>query len=184
MAEPLPIAFANTLHAVRGRVRDGLTTPSELASWLDSVADQLPAPASSAAISHGDLARARELRDAIRAIAVAVVSGDPPAPPDIDILNEAARDAPKWRELHWEPQPHATEHSAGATVAAALSAIADQAVALFAGDLRSEIRACHGPGCVLHFVRDSPRREWCSPGCGNRARAARHYARTRPGSPG
>jgi predicted RNA-binding Zn ribbon-like protein len=172
MAEPLPIAFANTLHAVRGRLRDGLATPSDLAAWL-------AAAHSPAAVGHDDLARARTLRDAIRAIAAAVVNGDPPAQSDIDVLNEAARAAPRWRELHWDPQPHATEHSAAAPVAAALSTIADQAVALFAGDLRSELRACQGPGCVLHFVRDSPRREWCSPGCGNRARAARHYAKTK-----
>ncbi|MEU4625783.1 CGNR zinc finger domain-containing protein [Actinoplanes sp. NPDC023801] len=215
MAEPLPIAFANTLHAVRGRLRDGLSTRSALAAWLDSVTDQLPEPPPSApdrlppsssglpgsgppdsglrgspgmtdspGITDDDLRRARELRDAIRAIASAVVSGDPPAPADLGILNAAARDAPKWRELRWTPQPHATEHSRGTRATAALSAIAAEAVALFAGDLRSELRACRGPGCVLHFIRDSPRREFCSPGCGNRARAARHYAKTKPGSPG
>ncbi|MDR6317410.1 putative RNA-binding Zn ribbon-like protein [Actinoplanes couchii] len=57
--------------------------------------------------------------------------------------------------------------------------MADEAIALFTGAARDDLRACPGPGCVLHFVRDSPRREWCSPGCGNRARAARHYARSR-----
>jgi predicted RNA-binding Zn ribbon-like protein len=108
-----------------------------------------------------------------------VAKGDTPAPADIDILNTAARSAPRWRELRWEPEPHAVQHNSGARVTAAMSAIADEAVALFAGDLRSELRACRGPGCVLHFIRDSPRREWCSPGCGNRARAARHYAKTR-----
>ena len=35
----------------------------------------------------------------------------------------------------------------------------------------------HAPGCVLYFIKDHPRREWCSTACGNRARAARHYAR-------
>ncbi|MFD2356647.1 CGNR zinc finger domain-containing protein [Nonomuraea ferruginea] len=30
---------------------------------------------------------------------------------------------------------------------------------------------------MLYFLRDTPRREWCSAGCGNRARAARHYAK-------
>jgi predicted RNA-binding Zn ribbon-like protein len=171
MAEPLPIAFANTLHAVRGNIRDGLSTPADLAAWLPSPPSDTPSPA--------DLERARELRDAIRAIAAAVAHGDTPAPADIEILNAVARSAPRWRELRWDPQPHATRHTSGTLVTATLSAIADEAVALFAGDLRSEIRACHGPGCVLHFVRDSPRREWCSPGCGNRARAARHYAKTR-----
>ncbi|MGW3040938.1 CGNR zinc finger domain-containing protein [Kitasatospora sp. NPDC001159] len=43
----------------------------------------------------------------------------------------------------------------------------------------ASLRACHGPGCVQFFVKDHPRREWCGPGCGNRARAARHYHRQR-----
>lgn len=44
------------------------------------------------------------------------------------------------------------------------------------------IRRCAGPGCVLHFFDVSKRgeRRWCSmAGCGNRAKAARHYAKTR-----
>jgi hypothetical protein len=41
------------------------------------------------------------------------------------------------------------------------------------------LRACQAPGCVLYFVKDHPRREWCSTACGNRARAARHYRRHR-----
>ena len=42
-----------------------------------------------------------------------------------------------------------------------------------------QLRACHAPGCVLYFLKDHPRREWCSTACGNRARAARHYRRHR-----
>jgi predicted RNA-binding Zn ribbon-like protein len=47
------------------------------------------------------------------------------------------------------------------------------------------VRHCSGPGCVLHFYDTSRRgdRRWCSmAGCGNRAKAARHYARSRDGS--
>jgi predicted RNA-binding Zn ribbon-like protein len=43
------------------------------------------------------------------------------------------------------------------------------------------IRRCAHPDCVLHFYDTSPKRSrrWCSmAGCGNRAKAARHYART------
>ncbi len=46
----------------------------------------------------------------------------------------------------------------------------------------SRIRRCAGHGCVLHFYDASRRgdRRWCSmAGCGNRAKAARHYARSR-----
>jgi predicted RNA-binding Zn ribbon-like protein len=50
----------------------------------------------------------------------------------------------------------------------------------------SRIRRCAGAGCVLHFFDVSKRgeRRWCSmAGCGNRAKAARHYARTRRSGP-
>lgn len=60
---------------------------------------------------------------------------------------------------------------------AALAAIARSAIGVFGGPRRADLRACQGPGCVLHFVKDHPRREWCSAGCGNRARVSRHYYR-------
>jgi predicted RNA-binding Zn ribbon-like protein len=44
------------------------------------------------------------------------------------------------------------------------------------------IRACAGHDCVLHFYDDSRagRRQWCSmASCGNRAKARRHYERSR-----
>lgn len=46
----------------------------------------------------------------------------------------------------------------------------------------ARVRRCAHPDCVLHFYDTSPRgdRRWCSmAGCGNRAKAARHHARTR-----
>jgi predicted RNA-binding Zn ribbon-like protein len=47
---------------------------------------------------------------------------------------------------------------------------------------RERIRACAGHDCVLHFydASRSGRRQWCSmSGCGNRAKARRHYARSK-----
>ncbi len=46
------------------------------------------------------------------------------------------------------------------------------------------IRACANPECILHFydTSKSGRRRWCSmAGCGNRAKAMRHYQRTTRG---
>lgn len=50
----------------------------------------------------------------------------------------------------------------------------------------SRIRRCAHPSCVLHFYDTSPKanRRWCSmAGCGNRAKAARHYQRSRQAEP-
>ncbi len=46
----------------------------------------------------------------------------------------------------------------------------------------TRIRACAHPDCVLHFydISRKANRRWCSmAGCGNRAKAARHYARSK-----
>lgn len=42
------------------------------------------------------------------------------------------------------------------------------------------MRRCEQEACVLYFYDPTGRRRWCSmSGCGNRAKAQRHYARTR-----
>ncbi|MDI6101679.1 CGNR zinc finger domain-containing protein [Actinoplanes sp. NEAU-A12] len=179
LGEPIAIEFANTLHAVRGKIRDGLSTSEGLTGWMRAMGERLPFALPAAAVDDAVLGQARELRNAIRAIADALANNREPTAADMATLNAVAGQAPRWRELRWAPQPHTVDRSAGPPAAAVLSALADEAIALFAGEARQELRACHGPGCVLHFVRDTPRREWCSPGCGNRARAARHYARTK-----
>ncbi|MEV2274765.1 CGNR zinc finger domain-containing protein [Nocardiopsis sp. NPDC049922] len=49
-------------------------------------------------------------------------------------------------------------------------------------DSPDRVRGCANPACVLHFFDTSRNgtRRWCSmAGCGNRAKAARHHARTR-----
>jgi predicted RNA-binding Zn ribbon-like protein len=51
-------------------------------------------------------------------------------------------------------------------------------------DRPERIRHCANTGCVLHFydVSKNGTRRWCSmAGCGNRAKAMRHFARTTQG---
>lgn len=182
MGEPLPIELANATYAVRGHLHDGLQTVEQLALWLEQVRPRLPLPPSDTDLRNVDeqeLATARELRDAIRALARAAVDETAPPLGAIDTLNGCVRTAPSWRELRWDSGPSAEPRNAAGPITATLSDIAEQAVDLFAGPALADLRACHAPGCVLFFIKDHPRREWCSAGCGNRARAARHYLRTK-----
>jgi predicted RNA-binding Zn ribbon-like protein len=175
----LPIELANTIYYSRGVVRDGLAQAADLAAWLRQVQPRLATAVSAAdlaAIDEPDLARARTLRDAIRAVAEATASGHPPRPADIETINAQVRAAPSWRELRGRRRLRADTESQGPAIIKALAEIAQAAVDLFA---TAEVRACQAPHCVLFFVKDNSRREWCSDNCGNRARAARHYARTR-----
>ena len=60
-----------------------------------------------------------------------------------------------------------------------LGRLASSTIALVSGPHADDLRKCGAPGCVLMFLKNHPRREWCSATCGNRARQARHYARRR-----
>lgn len=181
LGEPLPIELGNTAYAVRGRPHDGLQTPEHLAAWLRDTRPRLALPVSDTdleGVTDRDLTRARELRDAVRSLAAAVVDDRDPDLDAVAALNRNARDTLWWRELRTAPEPHAAVCTEGRRVAAVLAAVAEDAIDLFTSPLRHELRACHGPGCQLYFIRDNARRAWCSAGCGNRARAARHYAKT------
>jgi predicted RNA-binding Zn ribbon-like protein len=171
----------NTIWADRGVVQDALATPRVFRAWLRVVCP--PGGARGA-----DLARFRVLRDALRRLAAlltadgrpAAVSATTDARRAVADVNAAAAFAPTWPRLVLRDGTlEQTMAGSGTPGDQLLTAIAREAIELFAGEGRAELRACRAPGCVLYFVHDHPRREWCSSACGNRARVARHYDRHR-----
>jgi predicted RNA-binding Zn ribbon-like protein len=180
---PLPLELANTTYAVRGQLQDGLQTPMQLRAWLSRVRSRLATPLADPdlrTVDHAQLTMARDLRDCIRALAGTTVDDLRPDAALVDRLNRHARAAPQWRELRWDgDHPHTQRCSEAPAVTTAICEIAQAAVELFASSQRADIRQCGAPGCVLYFLRDHPRREWCSVACGNRVRAARHYQRSK-----
>ena len=178
-SEPLAIELHNTLYASRGRAIDGLVDPDGPKTWLTAIGKRLPAGGTGEDPSLEEMV---ELRAAVRAGLHAVVDGRPPPRAAIETLNHASARAPRsaaarWRRTAaalWEPRVH-TDDRADVVVAA----FAADAIELITGARRDAIRACGAPGCVLIFLKDHPRRAWCSDACGNRARQARHYERTR-----
>jgi predicted RNA-binding Zn ribbon-like protein len=168
----------NTVWADRAGVHDALTDADDLQAFLRAVG----AP-DVGEVRPGDLAAARRLRDALRRLA-ADVTGDGRLPAatglgeaDAVRVVNAALPRPRLRRTVSGWLLGADD---GGGVGAALAAIASDGAALVA-DPGRPLRACYAPGCVLYFVRDHPRQEWCSVACGNRARAARHYRRLRAG---
>jgi predicted RNA-binding Zn ribbon-like protein len=182
LGEPLAIEFANTHYAVRGQPREGIGTPAHLVGWLRDNAGALGFAADDAEltgrIDSADVAEFRALRTAIRAIARAIVEQQTPNPHDVRMLNRAAARAPRWPELDaGDGRYSISEHTRNDVMRAALASIARDAIRIFGGPPRTDLRACQGPRCVLFYIEDHPRRAWCSAACGNRARAARHYRR-------
>ncbi|HEV3377426.1 MAG TPA: ABATE domain-containing protein [Thermoleophilaceae bacterium] len=178
--EPLALELHNTMYALRGERIDGLETPEDLSVWLAALADRLPPAARDA-----DPARQPEfvaLRDAVREVLHAALEGKRPPAGALEAVNAAATRAPvsplALADARGRLQREVRYHTDDATDVA-LAAFAADAIALLTGPDREGLRSCGAPGCVLMFLKDHPRRTWCSSTCGNRARQARHYARAR-----
>ena len=192
LGEPLAVELMNTVRIDRGDVQDALSDDAAAVGWMYAISDRLGAESGgsvdSAELSGGAVGevtgRLRGLRDALRRLA-AETTDDPRVPVTTaiparqDAINTLNALAPAWPELLWPTggEPARAFRTTGTSGELAVSLIAHQAVELFTGVQRDQLRACLAPGCLLYFVKQHPRREWCSAGCGNRARVARHYQR-------
>lgn len=175
--EPPVVRYMNTIWADRFGIHDALQTDADLASTLEALGFSVDD------LTDRDLQHARLLRDALRRLA-ADATGDERTraltdlsiPAALKQVNSMLRDLP----------PRRLEHAGAGWTLRTMTTTARHALADLAaqgGQLMVKpehpLRACYAPGCVLYFVQHHARREWCSPECGNRARAARHYARHR-----
>lgn len=189
LGQALPVELMNTIWSDRHGVHDSLTSIGDAQRWIVTLGPRLSAGplADAPTLDDDGLARLRDLRDALRRIAAERTS-DPreharSAMSDlgraVQTVNEHARLARTWPTLELTEGGGVARGSgtAGSPDALLVSTIATEAIELFGPWDDLELRACLAPGCVLYFIKDHPRREWCSIGCGNRARAARHYAR-------
>ena len=162
-AEPLAVELHNTLYADGGELRDGLA--ADAPGFLSAIADRLPAdlprgpmPTAAALTAHRDVVRAALTGDRRTLRALNASAARAAASPSISPALEL--------RTNWH----------GATKAdVVIGAFAADAIRLLAEG--TPLQQCGAPGCVLLYVRDHPRRQWCSPACGNRARQARHYAK-------
>jgi predicted RNA-binding Zn ribbon-like protein len=174
--EPLAIELHNTLYAADGAPHDGLAEP---AAWLGALDDRLPGHGTGSGPSRDELT---ELRDAVRAALHAALEGRPHDAAVLRALDRACARAPHSPVAVWhgdgDPTAGLDYHGAG-RADIVIAALAADAIDLVTGPQRQRLRACHAPGCILMFLKDHPRREWCSLACGNRARQARHYRKAR-----
>ncbi len=128
------------------------------------------------------------VRETLFRLFAAVSSGAATRPADLDALNAAlASSLPRsrmaWRDglFVWSADRPAPAMSA--LLAPVLWSAAD----LLAGTRRGRVRQCANPECRWVFLDDSKsaNRRWCSmASCGNRAKAHRHYLKSREASHG
>ena len=166
------LCLVDTIGDRTGAGVERLCDPSDLDRWLReaSLTGAAIRPAAGA-----DLAGARRLREATYRSVSALIEAARPDDADIEIINRMARAAPprpQWRDGR-------VEFIADDPVAAALSLLAADAVALLAAPRAKRVRRC--PDCAMIFLDRSPagRRRWCSSasGCGNRDKVRQHRAR-------
>jgi predicted RNA-binding Zn ribbon-like protein len=176
LGEPLAIDLANTVMVVReGEEVDLLANRDDLRRWLAAERERLGD--CDFALAH--LAEIRALRDAVRRALSAVAVGLTPPPETLDHINAASANAPVAPrllvghdgELRTDERPNSPD-----PLARLLATLARSAIALLTGPERKRLHVCAAPSCGMLFLGQ---RRWCSAPCGNRARAARHYRRTR-----
>jgi len=152
--EPLAIVqrFVNTTDVENER--EWLSTPDELAAWLREAGLELDA-----APGEADLARAHELREALRALLEAN-NGRPLSPDAVSTFNAAAATArlspelDQWGAVRLEPYAHGVDASLGRIVAVALGAMLDGSW--------SRLKACRNCRWAFHDYSRNRSASWCS----------------------
>ncbi|MEW9526920.1 ABATE domain-containing protein [Microbispora sp. NPDC049125] len=192
MSALLSLEFSGTIRARRSSVTDALADTDGMTAWGRAHARELGlGPAFTATGELRD--EVVELRQAVRALFARAVAPAPASSADsgrlpafdvsLRLVNATASAVPLTPRLDWPPDgpPVARFVPAGPAAESARirAVLAASAIELLAGPEREQLRACPAPSCVLYFVKEHPRQEWCSVGCGNRARAARHYRQHR-----
>ena len=169
------VDLANTLESRRGELVDTLATPADARAWLRAHTG------AGARRDEDPLAELRSLRDAIRELLAAVTEHRRPRGAAVRTVNGASESAPSHLVLGWASGPtvRRARMPRTGTATAWRAELADGAIAFIGGTESGLLRACGARDCVQFFVKDHPRREWCSPACGNRVRNARFHQRAR-----
>ena len=175
---PLALELVNTEFALSGQACDGLASFEQLEEWLRLNAEHfdvaLPPLTSSL------LQRFRTLRSAVHALFGAAAEAREPPLRALRQVNQVAAASARFERLEYlHGTPYMSIVDVADSSSAALACVARSAIEVLAGPDRAEIGHCEAPGCALFYVKDSRRRHWCSASCGNRARVARHYVRSR-----
>jgi predicted RNA-binding Zn ribbon-like protein len=177
-----------------GPFRDRLEGYGDLVTWAERVGlvtaeagERLRAAAArDPAEAERVLERARALRETVYRVFAADARSEAPAPEDLLSLGESAAAAAARRVL----VPDSSEESGGYRFAwppgeeleQILWPVAMSAAELLVSDERERVKECATDNCnwlFLDMSRNRSRR-WCDmKDCGNRAKARRHYARTR-----
>ncbi|NKZ00435.1 ABATE domain-containing protein [Nocardiopsis alborubida] len=175
------LALANSAVVLPGgRSVDLLAIPAEANRWLT---ERGLAP-TDAGMREMCATQLRALREQIRSLFASHVAALPALPAALEAVNDALTRVPTAPLLRWDDREgpyRAAPHPTTEIVDHALATLAADAADLLTGPDAERLTACGSAPCNRYLLRHG-RRHWCSTRCGDRARAARAYARrTRAG---
>lgn len=173
-----------------GPFRERLHTYADLVTWAERVgligAEEGARLRTEAAAHAGDaesvLERARSLRETVYRVFAAEAGGRPPSPDDLAALSEAAAAAASHRVLAPEAAGYRFAWPERERLDRLLWPVAMSAAELLVSEDLGRVKECATANCSWLFLDMSRNRSrrWCDmKDCGNRAKARRHYARSR-----
>ena len=177
----LCLDFVNTRYW-RGQPQptETLNGPDDLAAWTTSALARDGKP-----LSRREFERAVEARETIWRVFDATARGKAPAATDLAALNALLAETPPRASLRRDRAGYAWDVDLrSGSALASLAPVLWSAGDLLAGGGLDKVRRCANPECGWLFVDDSRagKRRWCSmQSCGNRAKARRHYHRSKEG---
>lgn len=176
-AEQYPsLALVNSVIALPGgQFVDLLGTPAAANQWLVE-RDLAPVDAGMREMCAAQL---RSLREQVRSLFDSRVAALPALPAALAAVNDAMTRVPTAPLLRWDDKDgpyRAAPHPTTEIVDHALATLAADAADLLTSPDADRLTACGSAPCNRYLLRHG-RRHWCSTRCGDRARAARAYAR-------
>jgi predicted RNA-binding Zn ribbon-like protein len=177
----LALDLVNTEVILRGKPRDLLAAPEDVAQWWHAARRHYPdmeevEASGGARVDTAMLDALKGLRRALRGIFSALADSTTPASADIDVLNSVLRTGAHALLLtsSGAVRPiYQVQTGADPT----LFAIALSALRLVRDGELQRLHRCSNDRCVLLFydTTKSATRRWCSVGCMDRARSAKRY---------
>ena len=191
IGESLCLDFVNTEVIAGGNRTDLLGDFADLVAWC--AAAQLVTPAQASEMlrqwtggrdAERAFKRAIELRETLRVMVERLAAGRPAVlQAALDSINDVLRTrAADLRVVRTKTGYETRYRPLFIDPAHLLVPIARSAADLLSSSDLTLVRKCQNPQCILYFYDTTKNhaRRWCSmTGCGNRAKAAAHYKRTR-----
>jgi predicted RNA-binding Zn ribbon-like protein len=183
----LALEFINTVTVERGKQRDVLASPDDLARWWQAVCARYPDQCLTEGVvapiawTSDLLAAIKALRRALRALITQVVDQQNVEEADLRPVNEVLAMGSAGLERTERGSVKAVTRLRDTEQGSVLVPVALSALRLFTEADWRRLHQCKHDRCVIFFydTTKSGTRRWCSPGCMNRARSIQHYRLTK-----